>query len=501
MTFAPGRTLPTVVVAGASGFVGQALGRALARRAHLVGLSRQARAPRAGDPYTRWRIADLFSLIDAEAAVEGADIVIYLVHSMLPSARLNQGNFRDFDLVCADNLGRAAAAAGVRQIVYLGGLVPRDTRLSEHLASRVEVEHALAASGVPVTSLHAGLILGADGSSFQIMRRLVERLPAMLLPSWADTRTQPVALADVVALLAFAVDEPRCLGRRFDVGAPEVVTYREMMAITAERLGIRRRMVGLPLITPGLSRLWLSLVTGAPRELARPLVQSLRHEMIAEDDELARLAGRRMTPVRDAIAAALAEQARRAASPRAFRRHPAGADDRTVRSVQRMELPATRDAAWAADEYARVLPRIVPGILRAEVDATRTCRFYLAGTRRLLLELSFAPARSAPDRQLFYITGGLLARPTRRGRFELRQIAGGRTLVAAIHEFEPSLPWPLYRATQALVHAWVMRRFARAMLRTRAGGRPGTRGSSPPTPAPSCTRTGTAATGSPPSRA
>jgi hypothetical protein len=336
--------------------------------------------------------------------------------------------------------------------------------MSPHLASRMEVVEALGASGVPVTSLHAGLVIGAAGSSFQIVRRLVERLPAMLLPSWADTPTQPVSLDDVIALLAFCVGEPRCFGRRFDVGAPEVITYRGLMELTAEALGVRRPMLRLPLITPGLSRLWLSLVTGAPRELAAPLVASLRHPMVAADDELARLAGRRMTPVREAIARAIAEE-HEAGAPRAFSRPAGMSDERTVRSVQRMRLPEGRDAAWAADEYARALPALVPGILRAEVDAARHCRFFLAGSRRALLELSFAPARSGADRQLFYVTGGVLARRTRRGRFELRQFAGGRTLIAAIHDFEPRLPWPVYRATQALVHLWVMRRFAAHLAR------------------------------------
>ena len=131
---------------------------------------------------------------------------MYLVHSMLPSAHLTQGNFRDFDLICADNFGRAAARNGVRQIIYLGGIVPaaanRGHALSSHLASRLEVENTLAASGVPVTALRAALVVGRGGSSFDILVKLVTRLPAMICPAWTSTRTQPIALSDVVALLA-----------------------------------------------------------------------------------------------------------------------------------------------------------------------------------------------------------------------------------------------------------------------------------------------------------
>ena len=163
---------PTLVVAGATGFIGQSLGPILSQDFHLVGLSRSPRK----DPghYAEFRQADLFSLKDTERALEGADYVVYLVHSMMPSARLVQANFRDLDLVCADNFARAAKMQGVQHMVYLGGLVP-DGSLSEHLASRAEVEDVLRSTGVPVTVLRAGLVVGASGSSFQILLRLVKR--------------------------------------------------------------------------------------------------------------------------------------------------------------------------------------------------------------------------------------------------------------------------------------------------------------------------------------
>ncbi|MFM8230130.1 MAG: NAD-dependent epimerase/dehydratase family protein, partial [Chthoniobacterales bacterium] len=166
---------PTVVVAGASGFVGMALLPVLAENFDVVALSRSANPEL---PRVRWTRCDLFSLLQTERALQGADYVVYLVHSMLP-ARLTQARFEDMDFILADNFARSAARAGVKQIVYLGGIIPNDAQLSRHLASRLEVERVLSARGVPVTSLRAGLIVGPRGSSFRIMLRLVRRSPVL----------------------------------------------------------------------------------------------------------------------------------------------------------------------------------------------------------------------------------------------------------------------------------------------------------------------------------
>ena len=178
---------PKVVVAGASGFIGRAVIKALQDRCDLIALSRSAKDD---EPGVEWRSCDLFSLLQCEKAVAGADYAIYLVHSMLPAA-LTQANFEDMDLILADNFARAASNAGIRQIVYLGGLVPQETEeLSRHLASRLEVEQVLGARDVPLTSLRAALVIGAGGSSFRIMLRLVQRLPAMISPKWTLSKTQ-----------------------------------------------------------------------------------------------------------------------------------------------------------------------------------------------------------------------------------------------------------------------------------------------------------------------
>ena len=198
---------PRVVVAGASGFVGRVLVSRLAERYDVVALSR---SPRQSTDGVRWVKADLFSLLDCEKAMAGADRVVYLVHSMQPSARLSQGRFADMDLILADNVARAAK--GAKQILYLGGLIPEGEHLSEHLRSRLEVERALAAHGTPVTTLRAGLVIGPGGSSFRILRRLVERLPVMLCPAWTESLTQPIDLDTLIEVLVASLEDQQSEG-------------------------------------------------------------------------------------------------------------------------------------------------------------------------------------------------------------------------------------------------------------------------------------------------
>ena len=458
---------PTLIVAGASGFVGQALAPKLAGSFRLVGLTRGARGP--GDAYA-WRSCDLFSLMDAEKALEGAEYAIYLVHSMMPSARLTQGRFEDLDLICADNFARAARRAGVKQILYLGGLIPDVDQLSRHLESRREVERTLAGYGVPVTTLRAGLVLGANGSSFQMMLRLVQRLPLMVVPSWTSTECQPIALDDVVELVAYCMARPSTFGNTYDIGGPDVLTYREMMIQTAEALGVTRRMLNVPVLTPGLSRLWVSTITGASKELVAPLIQSLAHSMVAHDCRLQQEAGIPGLGFRASVARALEVEQAATKSPAvaASAQRPRKKASRVVRSVQRLPLPRGRDAAWVAEEYLRWLPGGMRPV-RVEIEGGRVCPFYLKGIGEPLLVLSFAAERSASDRQLFYITAGLLVSDVGpdagRGRLEMRETADGKTVITAIHDYHPRLPWLLYKNSQALVHLAVMYMFGRHLAR------------------------------------
>ncbi|MEE2789383.1 MAG: NAD-dependent epimerase/dehydratase family protein, partial [Myxococcota bacterium] len=278
--------LPVVVVAGASGYIGQALVKRLRPRFRVVGLSRRRHGPCRQGLVDEWRRCDLYSLKDATDGLAGADYVVYLVHSMLPQDRLTQGRFADLDILLADNFARAARAACAKQIIYLGGIVPDYPNLSEHLSSRREVEDVLRGAQMPLTILRAGLIVGADGSSSQILGRLVRRLPVMVCPPWTRSQTQPVVLEDVIDLLTWATAQPRAFGQTFDLAGDEVMTYLDLIRKTARALGKPARLINFPVGTPFMSALWVRMVTGAPLSLLRPLIESLRHDMTAGDHRI-----------------------------------------------------------------------------------------------------------------------------------------------------------------------------------------------------------------------
>jgi uncharacterized protein YbjT (DUF2867 family) len=454
---------PVVAVAGASGFVGSALLPALTGDFDVVALRR---TPATELPGVRWQRCDLFSLLQTERALEGADYAVYLVHSMLP-ARLTQARFEDMDFILADNFARAAARAGVKQILYLGGIIPDDARLSRHLASRLEVERVLAARGVPVTSLRAGLIVGPQGSSFRMVARLVDRSPVLLCPHWTRSMTQPVGLRDVVSLLRYCVGREEMYGRAFDLGGPEVMTYVDLMRRTAERLGKKRWIIAVPFIPTRLSVLGMRMITGAHRELVAPLVESLRHAMVAHSPTLQERAGVVAQSFDEALDEAL--PAEKAASAEAdhhlARRHVHSEEGLYVCSIQRLPLPPGYDATWVAREYARWLPSFFKRVLRVTVDEHLNLVFRVTGVRRPLLELSYSSNRSSADRPLYYITGGLLVRladvPDGRApaRLEFRESPDRRSVLAAIFNYSPALPWWFYRVTQAPIHLLVMKLF------------------------------------------
>jgi uncharacterized protein YbjT (DUF2867 family) len=460
-----------IALAGASGFVGRSLMAALLAQhdpPRLIALSRQTRHSENAERVD-WRACNLFNLRHLEAALSGASIAYYLVHAMLPSARLAQGSFDDLDLICADNFGRAARRAGVTHIVYLGGLIPAQRPLSPHLRSRLEVESALGAHGVKVTSLRAGLVIGPGGSSFNMMVDLVRRLPVLVMPQWTQSRCQPIALDDVVAALLYCGLHPEPTSGHHDVGGPDILSYADMLKHSAKVLGRRRIFVSVPVKTVRLSLWWVALVTRAPIELILPLVQSLRHDMVLRDDGdlMARLQ-RRALPFDAAIRLALKPKASLAllgAGPVTHTMPIPGA--RGVVSVQRLPLPEGRDASWVADEYARWLPKFMRPLLRVDVDSKRCIDIKIPGLGWLLLRLRFAAERSDADRQLFYITGGMLSRASHAdpGRFEFRVVLEHKYALAAVHDFMPRLPWYIYTFSQALVHAMTMAAFRRHLQR------------------------------------
>jgi uncharacterized protein YbjT (DUF2867 family) len=294
-----------VLVTGATGYIGGRLVPELLARGHEVRCA--ARTPAKLDGRA-WRgdvevvEADVFDPASLSVACQDVDAVYYLVHSMDGA----KGGFAERDREAAANLRDAAVAAGVERIVYLGGLGQDDGELSEHLRSRHDVGRTLAEGPVPVTELRAAIIIGSGSASFEMLRHLVEVLPVMTTPKWVSTRCQPIAVRDVLHYLAGVLDVPATAGRILEIGGPDVMTYAELMQTYAEVAGLRRRIIlPVPVLTPGLSSLWVGIVTPLPTGLARPLVDSLVNEVVVRDDAIRDLIPRATIPFRESLRLAL----------------------------------------------------------------------------------------------------------------------------------------------------------------------------------------------------
>ncbi|GAB2519135.1 SDR family oxidoreductase [Nocardia heshunensis] len=217
-----------------------------------------------------------------EAALTDIDVLYYLVHS------LTRRDFVDIDRRAARTVAGAASASGVTRMVYLGGIKPEGERLSAHLSSRAEVGEILLASGVPAVEFRAAVIIGSGSASFEMLRYLSERLPAMITPRWVRNRIQPIAIRDVLYYLTHAATLPATVNRSFDIGGPDVLTYLDMLRRYVTLAGLPRRAVlPVPILTPWLSAQWVNLVTPVPRAIAVPLVESLIHEVICHEHDIA----------------------------------------------------------------------------------------------------------------------------------------------------------------------------------------------------------------------
>ena len=447
---------PTVVIAGATGFIGRWFIERFHREYHIIALSRGRMVPDEDYDKAEWRQVELYSLTSTEAALAGADYAIYLVHSMQPSTRLHQGDFEDTDLLLADNFGRAARANGLKQILFMGGLLPEHDspeQLSRHLRSRWEVEQTLGEAGVPVTTLRAGIIVGAEGSSFRMIRKLVERIPVLICPSWCQSATQPVELDDALRMMHYALGREEFFGRHFDIGGPEPTNYMSMIQTVADLLGKRRVIRPVKYFSPGLSKMWVALFTDTSQALVSPLIESLKHDLVCKPNELLAAFPER-SDFRTAARRALNGEDKLSPLPR---REPGDKlVKNTVRSVQRLPNPQQHTATYVARIYQRWLPAYFRTLINVKSNDNVSV-FSLLGVG--LLQLEFVPDRSDEERQLFYINGGALVKRKDYGWLEFRRVLGGEYVISAIHEFAPSLPWYVYTQTQARVHALVMDKF------------------------------------------
>jgi uncharacterized protein YbjT (DUF2867 family) len=443
-----------IVLAGATGFIGRWIIDRLQNDFNIIALSRKKVKINLNENVS-WKTVDLYSMSSTEKALEGADIAIYLVHSMQPSTRLNQGRFEDTDLLLADNFSRAAQKNKLQQIIYLGGILPKDKhQISNHLLSRYEVEKTLGARTTPLTSIRAGIIIGPGGSSFRIVTQLVKNLPVMGCPKWTKSKNQPIDVFDVLSLIKQCIGNPKTYNKNIEIGGKQVMTYMELLRKTAHLMSKKRLIFPMPFFTIGLSKWWVSIFSNSNINFVSPLVESLKHKMIPSDDysDLYKID---FTTMDISIKRALEHR-----PPVLPSFHDPESERNTVRSVQRIYNPRKYNAQWVAKFYPMWLSKRFAGLINPRFDGS-FLRFYLFGI--MLLELQLIEDRSTPNRQLFYITGGKLTKRTDLGWLEFRSILDNEYVITAIHEYVPKLPWWIYKLTQAQLHLYVMRKFEREL--------------------------------------
>ena len=300
-----------ILLTGATGFVGGRLLHALT--AHGMNVRCLVRSPEKlrGSLFAEEEIeiakGDLLQGETLDPTLEGIEVAFYLVHSMGGRTIGENKIFAERDRVAAKNFTRAADKAGVSRVIYLGGLGETGDQLSKHLASRQEVGEILSSGRVQATELRAPNIMGAGGAPFEMLRYLVERLPVMVCPKWIETRCQPIDIRDMINYLLGCLREPATAGLSFDVGGPDIVTYRQMMELYARVRGLKRLIITVPVLTPRLSTYWVNMVTPVPSGVVNPLVEGLKNEVICRENRIRELIPMKLTTLEQSICIALQE--------------------------------------------------------------------------------------------------------------------------------------------------------------------------------------------------
>lgn len=301
-----------VLILGATGFVGRRLLPELLKKGVRVRLL--VRDPsKLHDAFSGEDVevikGDLVTGDGIEKALKDIRAAYYLVHSMGGRSIFQNREYADKDTKAAENFVRAADVSGLERIIYLGALGERGDELSEHLKSRADIADILSSGKAAATILRAAIIIGAGGASFEMLRYLVERLPVMVCPKWIDTRIQPIVLWDVLQYLVGCLFNPETKGMSYDIGGPEILTYREMMQQYAEARGLPERLIfRVPVLTPLLSAYWVDLVTPVPSGIAHPLIEGLKNEVVCRESRIEQLIPIQKTPFQEGVRIAFSEE-------------------------------------------------------------------------------------------------------------------------------------------------------------------------------------------------
>lgn len=444
-----------ILLTGASGYIGSHLMNKLKDNYEIIAISRNIEN-KSNEHNVTWKAADLFDLNEITEVMEDIDIAIYLVHSMMPSAKLTQASFEDMDALLADNFAKAASYNKVQHIVFMSGLIPNTNELSPHLRSRLECEQILGSYGVPVSTLRAGLIIGSKGSSYPILKKLVERLPGLLLPKWAYNITLPVAIDDVIDGLYKIVKRNPNENESIDIGGPSHMTYKDLFKQTAEVLDKRLPTIDLPIIPIWLSKYWVKLISGVPKEMVYPLMDSLIHDMIRNDENIVKDISIGKIDYKESVRNALEEETKTQKKGKSSRK----GDIKDVRAISRVVLPKDVNMIQLAESYANFLNRITLNVVNSDFNEDNfTISVPFLNKDLLLLSKDFKASNN--ERILYRIVGGDFASDSDGGnaRLEFRRLPNSDACIIALQEYEPTLPWWVYKYTQAKVHKSVMNLF------------------------------------------
>lgn len=420
-----------ILLTGASGYIGGHLKAQLKENYEIIAISRNTKN-KENEQNVTWKAADLFDLDEIAEVMEGVDTAIYLVHSMMPNAKLTQANFEDMDALLADNFARAAKKQGVKHIVFM-----------------------------------SGLIIGAKGSSYPILKRLVERLPGMVLPSWAYHMIAPVSINDVIDKLALLVERTPQHNEAFDITGPEIMNYKELIQRTAVVLNKRLPIVDLPIIPIWVSRYWVQLISQVPKEMVYPLMNSLVHDMIPQPERTHPDISIGKMSYEESVEQALNEENKMNQKQNKNKKLSSESKKESikdVRAISRFSIPANYSMEDVAKTYATFINNITLHLINGTINENKF-DITLPFTNQFILKMERDMEDSSEDMIVYKIVGGNLALSNNGGnaRFEFRRILDTNEAIVALQEYEPTLPWVVYKYTQANIHKTVMELFVNHM--------------------------------------
>lgn len=455
-----------ILLTGASGYIGGHLKDQLKTDHDIIAISRNTNN-KENEKNVTWKAADLFDLNEITEVMEGIDTAIYLVHSMMPNAKLTQANFEDMDALLADNFARAAKKQGVKHIIFMSGLIPNENDLSAHLRSRLECEKILGSYGIPVSTLRAGLIIGAKGSSYPILKRLVERLPGMILPSWAYNMIAPVSINDVINKLALLVERAPQQNETFDITGPEIMNYKELIQRTATVLNKRLPIVDLPIIPIWISRYWVQLISQVPKEMVYPLMNSLVHDMLPQPKRMNPDISFGETSYEESVQQALNEENKMNQKQNKSKKTTNKNNKKQIKDVKaisRFKVPES----YSIDDVSKIYANFINNMTLHLVNGTinkHEFNITLPFTNQSILKMECDTQASSKDIFVYKIVGGKLALSNNGGnaRLEFRRILDTNEVIIALQEYEPTLPWIVYKLMQANIHKTIMELFVNHM--------------------------------------